>query len=221
MKKILILFIAVFALCSSSSYSQNMFEYNKTIEFGIHFGAVDQHNGAHMGFQTLMANVAIYGVYLDVGGWAPAHGRDVNVGKWDDEKCFAFHGGYQIPIARWLKITPMIGYYNHQYGHTNGWDWTVDNHGIKNKFNASWKSVGFDYGGQIQFNIKCSDNINFNIMGTLTKNMWYGGLGIGINLSGKNKNTVTTNSYTTSYRTTYIPRYRYSRYSRYPRYRRF
>ena len=52
-------------------------------------------------------------------------------------------------------------------------------------------------------------------MGTLTKNMWYGGLGIGINLLGKNKNTVTTNSYTTSYRTTYIPRYRYSRYRRF------
>ncbi len=170
MKKIILIF--AFIITSITSFGQTFFERNKNMSFGVHFGAVDNLNGKHMGFQTLMVSMSAYGVYADIGGWPSSHGSDVRIDKWDDEKCLAFHVGYQFPFLTWLKITPLIGYYNHQIGTTDGSNWKVTNNGIHNHFTSDEESLGFDYGGSVQIDIK-----RFSIFGTFTKNMWYGGIG--------------------------------------------
>lgn len=173
MKKYILVFI--FVMANVTSFGQTFFERNKNISMGIQFGAVDQHNNTDMGFQTLMINVSCYGVYLDIGGWPRTHSSDVRVDKWDDESCFAFHVGYQLPFLSWLKITPLIGYYNHKSGYTDGSNWTINRYGINNKFVVQDKLNGFDYGGNIQIDIK-----RFCILGTFTKNMWYAGVGFNV-----------------------------------------
>lgn len=165
----------LFTLLTISVNAQTFFERNKNISFGIQFGAVDHHNNTDMGFQTLMATVSCYGVYLDIGGWPRAYGSDARIDKWDDEYCIAFHIGYQLPILDWLKITPIIGYYNHESGYTDGYYWKVNQYGIDNKFVALDELNGFDYGGNIQIDIK-----RFSIFGTFTKNMWYAGIGFNL-----------------------------------------
>lgn len=171
-KKILIVLLVLF---TTSVNGQTFFKRNKNLSFGVQFGAVDHHNNTDMGFQTLMATITCYGVYLDIGGWPTSHGSDVRVDKWDDEHCFAFHVGYQLPVLNWLKITPLIGYYNHESGYTDGSKWTVTKSGIKNKFVALDKLNGVDFGGNIQISIKW-----FNILGTFTTNMWYAGIGFNV-----------------------------------------
>lgn len=178
MKKIMI--IMLFALISMGANAQTFFERNKNVSIGIQFGAVDQHNHTDMGFQTLMVNVSCYGAYLDIGGWPRKHGSDTRVDKWDDESCFAFHVGYQLPILGWLKITPLVGYYNHKSGYTDGYNWKTNNSGINNKFVVKDKLNGFDYGGNVQIDIK-----RFCILGTFTKNMWYAGIGFNIPIEKK------------------------------------
>lgn len=177
MKKIL--FICLFALIPLYINAQTIFERNKNVSVGIQFGAVDQHNYTKMGFQTFMVNATCYGVYLDIGGWPRSHKEDVRIDKWDDECCFAFHLGYQFPVLKQLKITPIMGYYKHQSEYTDGNYWKIDNYGIDNKFVVQDKLNGFDYGCNIQTDIK-----RFSILGTLTKNMWY--VGVGFNMPIKN-----------------------------------
>ena len=174
MKKIFL--SLVFAIITVININgQTFFERNKNVSIGIQFGAVDQHNHTDMGFQTLMVNVSCYGAYLDIGGWPRKHGSDTRVDKWDDESCFAVHIGYQLPIFKWLKITPLAGYYNHKTGYTNGYNWNVTSSGINNEFVVNKQLNGFDYGGNIQIDIK-----RFSIFGTFTKNMWYAGIGFNI-----------------------------------------
>ena len=178
MKKIICAIL--FVLISICTNAQSFFERNKNVSLGIQFGAVDQHNHTEMGFQTLMVNTTCYGVYLDVGGWPRSHGDDVRIDEWDDEYCFAFHLGYQLPVLKWLKITPIAGYYKHESGYTDGSHWKVVNYGISNKFVAQDKLNGFDYGCNIQIDIK-----QFSIFGTITKNMWYAGIGFNIPTNSK------------------------------------
>lgn len=173
MKRLFLTF--AFIIASITSFGQAFFERNKNVSFGVHFGAVDNLNGTHMGFQTLMVSMSIYGVYADIGGWPSSYESDVRIDTWDDEKCSSFHVGYQFPVLTWLKITPLIGYYNHQIGTTDGSEWKVTNYGIHNQFTSDEELLGFDYGGSVQIDIK-----RFSIFATFTKNMWYGGIGFNI-----------------------------------------
>lgn len=164
----------------SKSFSQNFVDENKSISFGFHFGAVSQLQD--WGLQIIMCDFTFYGVYIDFGGWPQSHGSDVRIDKWDADKAIVFHAGYQVPITSWLKITPMIGYFNNQSGWTDGGDWYADSYSIHNKFHCNNELSGFDFGGQIKFEIPCGKHTSFDIMGTFTKNCWYGGIGLGINL---------------------------------------
>ena len=184
MKKFFLLSIIFFSL--SINAEENIFsKYNQSTSFGIQFGAVDQQND--LGFQTLMFHLSVYGVYADIGGWPRSHGSDVRVDKWDDESCFMFHLGYQIPISSWFKITPIAGYYNHKSGMTDGYHWKVTSNGISNSFKVQDQYSGFDYGVNAMFHIhlnkKTENSTGFDLQlgGTYTKNAWYAGIGLNIN----------------------------------------
>ena len=181
-------FIVILTMCvvSVTMNAKSIFDYNKSTSFGIQFGAVDQQN--HFGFQTLMAHLSIYGVYVDIGGWPRSHRSDVRIDKWDDESCLMFHIGYQIPLCSWFKITPLAGYYNHQIGTTDGSRWRYDPNsynGINNSFDVKYELNGFDYGVNAMFHIRLNNKENkpgysLQLGGTYTKNAWYAGVGLDI-----------------------------------------
>lgn len=178
--------IIIIALCVISVLTTNaksILDYNKSTSFGVQFGAVDQQND--FGFQTLMFHVSVYGVYADIGGWPRSHGNDVRIDKWDDESCFMFHLGYQIPLCSWFKVTPLMGYYKHESGMTDGYHWRSGNNGIVNKFDVHDKFNGFDYGVNAMFHIRLNNKENkpgysLQLGGTYTRNAWYAGLGLDI-----------------------------------------
>ena len=164
----------------AQSYSGELKEGRKSISFGLHFGAIGQ--AQDLGLQVVVGSVTFYNVYVDFGGWPQAHGGDVRVDKWDDERAYLFHAGYQVPVTSWLKITPMIGYACDETGYTDGSDWRVTNGGIHNKFHADKEVKGFDYGCQVTFAIPVGKKTDLHILGTYTKYCWYGGLGLGVRI---------------------------------------
>lgn len=180
MKKFLLTLVFLCTLCCNS-FSQSYFYANNTVEIGVHFGCIDKINGKDAELPIILGSISCYGIYADIGGWSPKHANDYRHYDWDDEDCFAFHVGYQIPVMRYVKITPIIGYYEHRFGWTDGynkyWDYYGEPH---NAFITEYKIERFDCGGQIQLSIPCSDNVNFNLMGTCTTNMFYGGLGVSV-----------------------------------------
>ena len=182
MKKLIIIILSVFS--SITVNAKSILDYNKSASFGVQFGAVDQQND--FGFQTLMFHVSVYGVYADIGGWPRSHGGDTRIDKWDDENCFMFHLGYQVPLCSWFKVTPIMGYYNHKSGTTNGHYWKVGNNGVVNKFEVKDTYSGFDYGVNAMFHIHLNKQENsttrtsLQLGGTYTRNAWYAGLGLDI-----------------------------------------
>ena len=176
----LIVFLSMPLVTQAQSYKEMFSEENRKLSFGFHFGAVGQ--AQDLGLQIIMGSVTFHGVYVDFGGWPQGHGSDVRVDKWDADRAFIFHVGYQVPIARWLKVTPMIGYACDETGYTDGSDWRVTDSGIHNKFHADKEVKGFDYGGQVTFAIPVGKKTDLHIMGTYTKYCWYGGLGLGVKI---------------------------------------
>ena len=167
-------------VCSAQSYKEVFAEGRKTLSFGLHFGAIGQ--AQDLGLQIIVGSVTFYNVYVDFGGWPQAHGSDVRIDKWDEDRAYLFHAGYQVPITRWLKVTPMIGYACDETGYTDGSDWRVTDSGIHNKFHADKEVKGFDYGGQVTFAIPVGKRTDLHLMGTYTKYCWYGGIGLGVKM---------------------------------------
>ena len=119
-------------------------------------------------------SMTICGVYLDFIGSPTKHGGSTEVKKWKDTRGVTFHAGYQVPIARWLRIIPEIGYYSVTEGTTDGSNYSVDKNGIHNKYTVKWKDSGLDYGGVLVLHLFHCFDINFAV----TKNTMYGGLGV-------------------------------------------
>ena len=162
----------------AKSYGEVFSEAKKSLSFGVHFGAIGQ--AQDLGLQILVGSVTFYNVYVDFGGWPQAHGSDVRVRQWDEDRAYLFHAGYQVPITSWLRITPMVGYACDETGVTDGSNWSVTDSGIHNKFYADKAVKGFDYGGQVMFSIPVGKKTSFQLMGTYTRFCWYGGLGLGV-----------------------------------------
>ncbi len=176
MKKIIFTLIMMFTFMSINTVNANNYkeifkETNTKINFGFHFGGIGCSDD--LGLQQILMSTTIYGVYADFGGWPSSHGSDVRVDTWDDDKALTFHVGYQVPITKWLRVIPMVGYAYDATGTTDGYNWHTDSNGIHNKFNVDDQIKDFDYGGAVVFNMK-----HFNIQVTATRYSWYAGIGI-------------------------------------------
>lgn len=64
------------------------------------------------------ASLAVWGVYIDCLVNPPASATDNHVKDelWPDQEAFVVNVGYQIPILPWLRLTPLIGYSQTNYG---------------------------------------------------------------------------------------------------------
>ena len=104
-------------------YEKQLFEFSlntKRFEVGINVGQAGSFSDyARFG---MGANILIGGVYLDFIEAEPQHRYTSRVTdtKWNDNASFCINAGYQIPILKWLRIMPLVGYGQTNDGITDG-----------------------------------------------------------------------------------------------------
>ena len=176
MKKVIftMLFTLIAMVVNAQDYTFS--QRQKYISFGIQYAMVDQNSNKIDSHNAFVINMSIYGVYADLGLMSPKHNRSVEIDKWRNEHSVeSFHFGFQLPITQWLRITPIMGYYNHESGYTDGHDWGVDKYGVYNKFHTEKQSNGPDCGVNVELSF---DYVS--LYGTYTEHMWYAGIGVNI-----------------------------------------
>lgn len=122
MKKTRFVILAVlFAFTCNSANAQflNLANNNQRVTFGFQLGEA----GWHTDYQDFGwgLSASICGVYIDFLLSPPQHKNDhhVNNTLWQDDEAFTINVGYQIPILPWLRIAPIIGYCQTNYGITD------------------------------------------------------------------------------------------------------
>ena len=159
----------------------------KRLEFGVNFGQAGSFS-PYADF-AMGANLLVNGIYVDFLASDPEHkyARTSDT-KWNDHVVFCINAGYQIPILKWLRIMPVIGYAQTNDGITDASRtiWDVDEYSSNTyhpyKVTKGSRSHYFNYGGGLS--IQPCKWFSINLIGTA--HAIYGGVGIDL-LSVYNK----------------------------------
>lgn len=171
MRKTLVLIVFFITGLSVMAQSRIAEVNNNKYAIGIQFGEVGIGKS-----QTLFGggiNAIIWGVYVDFLLHPNAHHSSTEVGTWHDKQGIATHIGYQIPFSKTFRIIPMIGYGEVNEGITDGSDYSIDGSGVHNKYHATSRDGGFDFGAAFVLNFGI-----LNIYATTT--YWSLSAGVGI-----------------------------------------
>lgn len=121
--KLLVTTIAALSLSGAALFAQTGggVSYNTgRLEAGITVGQTGSFTDrARFG----MGAYALYsGFYLDFIKAEPQHRLygELTDEQWHDNSAFGIHAGYQIPVAKWLRIMPLLGYDQTNEGITDG-----------------------------------------------------------------------------------------------------
>jgi hypothetical protein len=125
------------------------------------------YNGSGWSFDNVdgvTALLNIYGVHFDFSFNAEGNNEgNTGIDIYQGYRTRSFHIGYSIPICNWLKITPVVGYNNWGKGYYDGLDYTVGQSGIQNKFTATSRIKGFDFGAVVSAEIAKTVVLYINI----------------------------------------------------------
>lgn len=183
MKKVFIL-IALISVAVSAS-AQKMFDFESNtmrLEAGLNIGQA----GSFTPYArwALGANLLAFGVYVDYLKAEPQHkyadAGEISDAKWDDTVAFCINAGYQIPILKWLRIMPLVGYAQTNEGITDGSKLRVDADEDSIDFYHPYKVTEgtrthyFNYGGGVS--VQPCKWFSINLCATRTA--LYGGVGI-------------------------------------------
>lgn len=104
----------------------------------------------------LGANVLFNGFYLDFLKAEPQHkynGR-LSEEQYHDTSAFSIDAGYQVPVVKWLRIMPLVGYTQTNEGITDGQslNYDYDEYGSRSWYHDYTVTPGsrrhyFNYGG--------------------------------------------------------------------------
>ena len=121
MKTKIILFAMMLALVGNSANAQvfDLASNKDRLTVGFELGSAGV-NTDYGGF-AWGVSASLYGVYLDFLIAGPQHQNDkhVNNTRPQDDEAFTISVGYQIPVLPWLRIAPIIGYCQTNYGITD------------------------------------------------------------------------------------------------------
>ena len=129
----------------------------------------------------------VCGVYVDFLLSPPRYEDDNHIVNelWDDDEAFSINIGYQIPVFPWLRIAPIIGYSQTNWGYIDASTINLevnDNGSIRNHhdYEIEGRDHDFNYGGALF--IKPFDHIEF--YGVYTLRGIYGGINVDLNWTG-------------------------------------
>ena len=121
MKTKIILFAVLLAFVGNSANAQlfDLASNKDRLTVGFELGSAGV-NTDYGGF-AWGVSASLYGVYLDFLIAGPQHQNvnRVNNTLWQDDEAFTISVGYQIPVLPWLRIAPIIGYCQTNYGITD------------------------------------------------------------------------------------------------------
>lgn len=154
---------------------EKFWEPNHSWDIGIIGGVAGVQDDLAIGKRGLFGvNMTAAGIYLDALINLGKSSYDYETGDESGVTVFSFHGGYQIPISRYIRIIPVIGYGKVSEGTSSGTEWYVDyDYDVHHKYYENYGEKWFDYGATAVINIK-----HFNIYLTYTKHFIYGGIGV-------------------------------------------
>ena len=154
MKRKSLILIAVLAMMTFSAKAQWLdFTNNVRASIGLNFGCVgyqlDSH-GLNRGFADfgMGACLSIGGVYVDFIYQSPEHrfSNEVGVPDWNDHTALTINAGYQVPLLKWLFVTPLVGYSNETTGITRANNIHAENSSIVHKYERQHIYHHFNYG---------------------------------------------------------------------------
>lgn len=121
MKTKIILFAVLLAIVGNSANAQflSLANNNSRLTIGFQLGETGWHTDyAGLGWGV---SASICGFYADFLLRGPQHRYDKHVNQdiWHDDEAYTINVGYQIPITSWLRIAPIIGYSQTNYGITD------------------------------------------------------------------------------------------------------
>lgn len=155
MKKLTLL-VAMLSLFSFSAKAQ-MFDFSNNKEdftVGLNLGVVGYHfdgqidkTYADFGYGI---SVSILGIYLDFMYQSPEHkwGNKIMPIEYNDHTALTINVGYKIPVTKWLRLTPLIGYSNVTTGITDCSTVNVEyeSHAIYHDYDVEEIYPHFNYG---------------------------------------------------------------------------
>ena len=121
MKTKIILFAVLLAFVGNSANAQlfDLASNKDRLTVGFQLGSAGV-NTDYGGF-AWGVSASLVGVYLDFLIAGPQHQNDKHVNNilWQDDEAFTINVGYQIPVLPWLRVAPIIGYCQTNYGLTD------------------------------------------------------------------------------------------------------
>ena len=121
MKTKIILFAVLLAIVGNSANAQlfDLASNKDRLTVGFQLGSAGV-NTDYGGF-AWGVSASLVGVYLDFLIAGPQHQNDKHVNNilWQDDEAFTINVGYQIPVLPWLRVAPIIGYCQTNYGLTD------------------------------------------------------------------------------------------------------
>ncbi|MBO4469580.1 MAG: hypothetical protein J5740_04250 [Bacteroidales bacterium] len=149
------------------------------LEFGVNAGQAGSFS-PYADF-AMGANLLVNGIYVDFLASDPDHKYSASSDtKWNDHVAFCINAGYQIPILKWLRIMPVIGYAQTNDGITDAsvTIWDVDEYSSNTyhpyKVTKGSRSHYFNYGGGLS--IQPCKWFSVNLIAT--NHALYGGVGV-------------------------------------------
>ncbi len=184
-----VLFSAIYASAQSGAVAEIGKEY-KLAEFNLNANRLEAgFNIGQAGSFTEYAafgtgaNILYNGFYLDFIKAEPHHKyfSEISDTDWNDSCAYSINLGYQVPIVKWLRIMPLVGYAQTNYGITDGSSYSIsaDNdiswyHNYK--VTPGSRKHYFNYGGGISIQpIKW-----FSINAVATRRAIYGGIAVNL-----------------------------------------
>ena len=181
MKKMLLMVASLVALGMSAQAQWFDFaDNNNRISLGLHGGSV--------AFSTEYAkfgmgpSIQAMGVYVDFLYYRPAHRFDNHVSNtmWPDSSATSVNIGYQIPVLHWLRVMPLVGYMQTNYGLTDASTMNVETaeytSSVYHDYNVQHRDHYFNYG--VGLFVKPSKHIN--IYAIASRYAMYGGVSVNL-----------------------------------------
>lgn len=182
MKRILLLTALLLATCLGASAQMFDFSSNHRIEVGFNLGqSASTTQYARLGFGV---NLAAWGVYVDFLEASPQHRFDNKIKdvQYNDDMSWGINAGYQIPLFPWLKLMPVVGYFQTNEGITDAS--TINISGDRSSTSLyhdydvtpGTRQHYFNYGGGIS--LQPFKFVSFNFI--YTRYSFYGGIGFNL-----------------------------------------